>query len=456
MSYVLKNIDKKDVYTLNIVYTENDKKVCIACLNSTENDIRVPFYFGKNIELKENKERKKLEKHLEIVPISTPKKFLGSLTFEQNVLFPQVMKCLITKGCCFLSLYCGAGKTIFSIYLASLLQEKSSTKNKKILIQNTRIQILDQWKYALNKHVPSLKVCQITSKTFGDNEEKNKKKFNEYDIFLINPTVIRESNNTKNDEFVKDLDWYYNLFQGKINTLILDEFHLLNTQKKIDALMCIAPDYLIGLSATPFHGDQRDHILPLFFGTNIITKKLYRPFNVYLLESDFDIPNPKKTYQGKIDWNNVLELQTTDIERNKMIIKLIQDFSFRNILVLCKRVYQTKYLYDVLSVFGEDVDTYTGTDKDYKKDCRVLISTYSKVGVGFDSDRLDSLIIASDVVEGIEQYVGRVFSRSKITPIIFDIKDKFGVMKRHLKERTNYYTSCGGIVKMYNRYFGDV
>jgi superfamily II DNA or RNA helicase len=484
MSSILKNIDKKDVYTLNIIYTENDKKVYIACLNSTGNDVRVPFYFGK--EKKDSKEEKKINIILDNQKVIN-KKFIGSLTYEQSCLFPLAMKCLTNYRCCFLSLYCGAGKTIFSIYLASLLDEAKDNKvkgnkakdnkkifKKKILIQNTRIQILDQWKYALGKHLPSLKVCQISSKTFGDNEEKNNKKFKEYDIFLVNPTVIRDNDSKekkkttkksksdseeksgKDDKINKGLDWYYKLFKGKISTLILDEFHLLNTQKKIDALMCFAPDYLIGLSATPYHDDSRDHILPLFFGPNIIIKKLYRPFNVYLLESDFDIPNPKKTYQGKIDWNNVLELQTTDVKRNKMIIKLIQDFSFRNILVLCKRVNQTKYLYDVLSSSGEDVDTYTGTDKEYKKDCRVLISTYSKVGVGFDSDRLDALIIASDVVEGIEQYVGRIFSRSKITPIIFDIKDKFGVLRRHMNERIDYYKSCGGEIKMYGRYFGNI
>jgi superfamily II DNA or RNA helicase len=427
MSSIVSFTTKEDLisrYTLT--YVENEEKKSLRCFNKLtkiEGKINVPFV-GKR------------EGNLRAVIKKTYKReFKGALTFEQESLFPKVKEYMKKNGCCFLNFYCGAGKTVFSIYIASLLPPTS-----KILIQCTRLIVINQWVYCINKHIPSAKVHIIKSK---DTLEKLK----EFDFLILNPTLIRKDNINK----------YYDMFSKmRIKLLILDEFHLLNTQKKIDAIMCVRPTYLIGLSATPFHDDERDKLFELFFNKNIITLKLYRPFNVYVKKTSFNITNPKKIWlNGKLrpNWNDVLSKQTMDKERNSLITSIIRSFSFRNILVLCKRIEQTTELYDQLKKIGEDVDTYSGTDKTYERNCRVLVSTYSKTGVGFDSDRLDCLLLASDVVSGIEQYQGRIFARSKITPIIIDFEDTFYGFKNHLRERIECYKKCGGEIKKFEAYF---
>lgn len=425
MSVVIPFVSNKTIASDYVLtYTENDEQKKLICFNVfSKNKINIPFASLINNSSSPH----------ETKSCGKKKNFIGQLTFEQQHYLSYAKEHLKTKKCCFLNFYCGAGKTIFSIYLASLLP-----LNAKVLIQCTRISIMEQWVYRIQKHIPTAKICIIKSKDTKEN-------LKDYDFLIINPTIIKKENIKK----------YYSMFK-KIKLLILDEFHLLTTQKKIDAIMCVRPKYLVGLSATPFHYDNRDKLFNLFFAENIITLKLFRPFNVYVKKTSFTITNPKKTwFNGKLrtNWNDVLSKQTMDVERNNLIVKIIRAFSFRNILVLCKRVEQTEELYGQLKKFGEDVDTYSGSDKTYEKNCRVLVSTYSKTGVGFDSERLDCLLLASDVVSGIEQYQGRIFARSKITPIIIDFEDIFYGFKSHLRERIECYRKCGGEIKKFESYF---
>ena len=75
--------------------------------------------------------------------------------------------------------------------------------------------------------------------------------------------------------------------------------------------------------------------------------------------------------------------------------------------------------------------------------------------MGFDHPRLDALIIASDVQEGIEQYVGRVFRREDVVPIVFDFLDNMHTLFKHFLTRRSLYTSIGGEVKSFDESFPE-
>lgn len=350
--------------------------------------------------------------------------FIGNLNTIQNEIKEETYDILNRNRSILISLYCGAGKTFYTIFLASKLKYKT-------LVLCHRINLIEQWEYSINKTCPDAKVQVLDSRTKIDTT---------CDFFIMNVTNVCK---------IPRKDFKF------IGLLVADEAHTFCTDNITQSLLWFRPKYLIGLTATPERTDGKSKILDLFFGTERIIRKLYRPFNVYVVNTEFK-PTTRVTKMGKLDWHSVLESQSNDSHRNTLIVKIILFFKTRNFLVLCKRRDQADLLIKLLKNNNEtDVDIYTGTSKKFNRDSRILISTYSKSGVGFDHPKLDALIIASDVEEGIEQYIGRVFRREDVVPIIFDILDKMHVLFKHYMSRRNIYKSIGGDVKDFYRYFPE-
>ena len=150
---------------------------------------------------------------------------------------------------------------------------------------------------------------------------------------------------------------------------------------------------------------------------------------------------------GKVEWNSIIESQTTSPERNEIIINIIKTFHDRTFLILSKRVSQVEYLMQRLLEEGMDATSLVGVKKHFNYDSRVLVATVQKAGVGFDHPKLDTLIIASDVEEYFIQYLGRVFRTQHTVPMIFDIVDNNRILQSHYYTRRKIYIQHGGIVK---------
>ena len=104
---------------------------------------------------------------------------------------------------------------------------------------------------------------------------------------------------------------------------------------------------------------------------------------------------------------------------------------------------------------GESVDLFAGNAQTYDRNARILIATYSKAGVGFDNPKLDMLIVAGDVEEMFEQYMGRVFRRLDTVPIIIDMVDSFHVFEKHFQTRMLTYVQSGGMIKPFLEHFPE-
>jgi superfamily II DNA or RNA helicase len=216
----------------------------------------------------------------------------------------------------------------------------------------------------------------------------------------------------------------------------------------------IKPLYGIGLSATPKRSDGLDKLLDLYFGPERIIRIVNIPHTVYSLKTGI-VPEVEENSQGGMDWNSVIKSQSENKKRNKMIVRIIQYFPDRTWLILCKRVSQAKYIQTRLESMSESCTCITGTQQTYDSDARVVISTYSKTGVGFDHPNLDALLLASDVDEGIEQYHGRVFRREDSAPIIIDILDDFRPFQNHWNNRRKFYKERKGKVEIFSEKFPD-
>lgn len=312
-----------------------------------------------------------------------------------------------------ISLYTGAGKSLLAIFLASKLKYKT-------MIICHRITIMNQWKESIQKS------CPLASVQIVDGKDTLKE---DIDFYIMNITNVQK----KSEEELKN-----------IGLVIVDEAHCMCTDNTCQSLLNFYPKYLIGLTATP--ENVKNNLLHYFYGSEWVVRKMYRPHNVYLIESLFK-PEMKDNGRGTIDWNSVLQSQALSTDFNQIIIEIIRYFHNRTFFVLCKRKDQTMYLYKQLKNLGENVDIYIANAKTYDDKARILVSSYSKGGVGMDCPKMDALIIGSDVMENVIQYIGRVFRREHTVPIIFDILAKNHVMFKHYTTRRDTYLSLGGIVK---------
>ena len=391
-------------------------------------NIYVPFsyyyhYLSENEKKNKSNEQKNIKK--EYPKSETNYTFVGTLTEKQELVKEEVFETLNRTKSIILSFHCGFGKTIFSIYITSLLKYKAC-------ILAHRVNLIDQWYYSIKKVCPEARVQILDTKCSIDKSN---------DFFIINSLNVSK----RSKEDFKD-----------IGILISDEAHTICTENLSKGLFHFQPKYMIGLTATPYRTDGMSIILEHFFGPEIIERKLKRPFNVYVLKTGKNGPvkiETKVNKMGKLDWNSVLKSQCLNETRNKMIVNIIKFFKTRNILVLCKLVEQSKYLLNRLKEDNEQVDMFVSTQKKFNHDSRILISTFSKTGVGFDHPKLDMLIIASDVEEGIEQYVGRIFRRQDTTPIIIDILDEFRPLYNHYLTRRKLYLETGAEINDYKKLF---
>lgn len=354
-------------------------------------------------------------------PKSSPPSHI-SPQFERELLPRQLdiletsLKELNTNHSILLALYPGFGKTIFSLYLSTHFKGKVG-----ILIPVRKV-LEDQWIDAVKTSLPSAKVQAVTSTNTIDTNN---------DFFVFSTAVARKRTTVE---------------LSFIDILICDEVHMLVSMKMHESLLKFHPSKLIALSATPERSDSLDGLINLFFGDITVDIKMQRKFFVYLMRTKF-VPNIKHSNDGTLNWGEVLNSQCMNDERNSKIISVIESFKERNFLILTKRIEQGKYLFEELQKRGEDVDLFVSTSIKFNYDCRILISTFSKTGVGFDHPKLDALFLASDVEEGIEQYMGRIFRRDDVSPIVFDMVDKFPSFEKHWRTRKQMYLSRGGIIK---------
>ena len=351
-------------------------------------------------------------------------RFVGELLERQKILKEDVFEILNRTGSILLCLHTGFGKTIFALYIASKI------KMKTIVLCHRKI-IIDQWYNAIQKYLPNVSV-----------EILNPKKKPTADIVIGNVLTVPKCN-----EGILSRDTFKDY-----GTLLLDEIHTVCTEQFSKALYHIYPKCVIGLSATPERSDGMDKIIQLYIGPEGVYKDMWRIFNVYKLPTEFT-PEVLRNVDGSIDWNSALSSQANSKERNDLIVKCVRYFRSRKILILVKRKEHAYQLKELMFQLGEDVDTFMESDKNANYECRILIATYSKGGVGFDHPGLDMLIGAADVEENFMQYLGRVFRKDNTAPIYLDLIDNNPIMKKHSLTRLKICTSVGGVVRKFHECF---
>ena len=353
--------------------------------------------------------------------------FKGKLRQNQKVIRKEAITNLNKRGSVIISAYPGFGKTVTAINLVKKI-------GLKTIILVNKVVLMKQWIEAA-KSFTTLKDDQIVklsppTKSQRENPSKLTKWKNK--LLRASLVIVNALNVPKMEDLFHD-----------IGTVIVDECHQIMSKRMSEALLYLHPRYLIGLSATPYRTDGLDALLDLYFSKERLTRKLMKSHTVYEVTTGFK-PLSELTEQGRLNWNVLLNSQSDDEKRNRMIIDTAKKLKDRVILILTKRVSQAEYLEKTMEKEGVLVDGLYGSSSTFDKNCRVLVGTSSKIGVGFDHKRLDCLILASDVKEYFIQFLGRVFRSPKTEPIIIDFVDSHPVLRKHFRSRKKVYIKHGG------------
>jgi superfamily II DNA or RNA helicase len=379
-------------------------------------NIYLPFSFASNELSMERRER--IDFPSMIVD------FEGSLREEQEKIRKEAIKRMNGFGSVIISLYTGGGKTITSINLACHIKLKT-------LVVVNKVVLINQWEDSIKKFCPSATICKLIPKA----------KFNEdADFFIINAT---------------NMDKKPRGYFDKIGLVIVDELHQIMAESLSNALFYVSPRYLIGLSATPYRTDGLDPLIYFYFGEHKIIRLLKREHTVYRVDTGFS-PKIELTETGKVNWNVLINSQALEEDRNELIIRIVKQFSERNILIMSKRIEQSEYLYNRLVDEGESVTNLIGKKQEFDIESRFLVATVTKTGTGFDHPKMDCLILASDLESYFVQILGRVLRRPDIKPIVFDFVDDNPILEKHFRTRQAVYKDIGGKIINFKKAFPDL
>jgi len=339
----------------------------------------------------------------------------------QKEIVPEAVAMYGNNGQCFFNVYCSYGKTVVGAYFSSLF---AKTYGCRTLVVYPRLLIQDSW-IGTFQNLTNAKIHVYDGKPIPQEAQ----------------VVLCMNTKVKNMTVEERLSFSH---------FIVDEAHMFCTETGVPTILSIQPKFLTLLTATEDRNDGFESFLRLLVGNNVIRQISSKPFYVIKVESKISVPQEILRYTTfGLQFSSVEEYLSNCDERNRLIRTIVSSNPFEKILILVKYVEHAKHLEHLLKMDGTDVRSIYGKIPTYE-DGRVVIATYSKIGVGFDEreactnwngKRLNVLILASSV-KSVEQFAGRVF-RSEV-PIVFDIVDDQKNCKEHFRLRRKWYESRNG------------
>lgn len=290
----------------------------------------------------------------------------------------------------------GYGKTVLGIYISNLIE------GRKLILTPRKI-IREQWLNQINNFSPDKRA--------------------DFEIELQISFSKRQHTNPD------------------YSCVIIDECHMNEQTVFYKIIPKIKAKILIGLSASP-------SITNFEYFKQTISRHITRPFAVTPIFLTF---KPTIFYvwrQGKktFHYTKILKSLFQNQYRLEFIgKKILEIFNERKVesLIITKNIKTVEYLEKLLTGVTT-VDTLYGKKNNYDKSATVLIGTYQKMGVGFDSFIYKNLFLL-DNLKDIIQAEGRL--RNSCFQLYDFIDDHF-LFTRHWYERLEWYKKRGGHVSV--------
>lgn len=231
------------------------------------------------------------------------------------------------------------------------------------------------------------------------------------------------------------------LYRKEFDTVIVDECHrAAGSPTKVMQFYKVVSNcnarYKYGLSATLSRSDGLMRSVFALLGPvaytvseenlgNVIIKAKHEKIDVNLI---YDM-NEYLSEDGMIDFNSLINMLSTNEERDGIILNNVVNNKNKKQLILCHRVVQVQELGSKLEKLGFKVSKLSGQvkEKDRDYDANVILATYSLAKEGLDIPELEIVHFATPQKDKstVIQSAGRVERNipGKEQPVIYDYVD---------------------------------
>ena len=414
---ILKLKKELSVKAIQVMKWIQAKPVIVKAYQETADSFVVPKHWALNNISKDVVDKQPNGKTINI-------KFNGELRPLQKEIMAEVLPKLEKLSGGVLCLPCAAGKTVLSLYLASLFKVKTLViVHKGFLVK--------QWKE---------RIGQFTNATVG--MIQGSKLDIDKDIVIGMLQTVAKDKHPRNiyDDF---------------GLVIFDEAHHAPSKYFSQALPIIASKITVGLSATPKRSDGLEKILYWYFGEILYKAKteIINSVQVKIYKYSINHDKFKEYYMPNGEVNRALGINklTTIGRRNKMIVDLLEEAlkeAGRKVLILSDRVEHLEALKARIDSRGlGTTDYYIGGMKDEKlkiaEKAQIILGTYPMASEGLDIPDLNTLFMTTSRRE-VEQSVGRITRKlGAIRPIVYDIVDQIEWIKKQGAYRKKFYKKKG-------------
>lgn len=333
-----------------------------------------------------------------------------------------------------LTVPCGYGKTIMSLWCASLI-------GKKTLIVVHKEFLMNQFIGEIRRFMPDAKIGKIQGKVC-DIEDKD------IVIGMLQSLVSK--------------DYDDNIFEA-FGMVIFDECHHLAAEVFSRVLSFLGCWRMLGLSATPDRKDRLSKVFHWHLG-DYLAKILDRGkeyLHVWRIthsprgtpdEIDEYLTEPL-TMSETVNSPKLITRVCENFNRNQMILSIARALitnENRRVLILTDRRNQLKWLHDEYQRHHPgDCGYYVGGMKEdalaLSASKRLVLGTYAMASEGMNVPALDTLILASsksDIVQSVGRILRKKAEDRDKTPLVIDILDKHPSLIRQSKKRVTYYNKC--------------
>ena len=430
---VIKEI-KKDLtvnpYILNDFGDKTEKR--FSLFMESPNSLYLPRFYGQN-----KFGPPTTDKITDGTPIHL--NFKGSLRKEQEPIVKRYQEEAIKNGGGLISLKCGGGKTVLSLYIIALLKVKTIVVVHKDFL-------MTQWRDRILEFLPDARIGKIQQNTV-DIENKD------IVLAMVQSLSMKEYDPTIFSTF---------------GLSVFDECHHLGAEVFHRSMAKVASKYMLGLSATPDRKDGLRKVFEWYIGpmvystkdknTDYIETRIYEYYNENEQYCKKEVLFNGKTCMPRMI-NNLCEFE----DRTQFINQLIVDqYNLgRKILILSDR---RGYLDNTKKWLNTNLQKncaglYVGGMKpnelrdSQEKD--IILGTFSMASEGMDIPKLNTIVLSSpksDVVQSVGRILREKASVRKFHPLVIDIKDthpNLSMLTNQCEKRIKYYKKSNHDIYLY-------
>jgi len=330
-----------------------------------------------------------------------------------------------------ISVPCGFGKTIMSLYIACQLKKKTIFVSHKDFLNQQFIE-------TVNIFAPDAKIG-IIKQSKVDVEGKD------FIIASLQSLAMRDYDSSIFDD---------------IGFVIIDEVHHTGAQVFCKAFRNLNNPVILGLSATLNRKDGMRRVFEYYIGKSVYTlkNKEFSDVNVQVhkyFETHIDYSTVKLMWNGRENGAGMINNICSFIPRTEYIISILinilNEEPERRILILSERRNQLKDFEKFIietniakGSYGYYVGGMKQDDLAKSAEKQIILATYQLASEGFNVPSLNTIIFASPISD-IQQSIGRILrevpEKRKYVPLCIDILDDFSIFKRKGAARLKFYNS---------------